>query len=128
MNSSVRLTVAVTLILVATQSVQVSTSAYALTPSTAHAKHATRLEVITRYTILDSHSSHHAVTLSIGCSRLRQRLYRCSFSGQTATDLYEYVVSGGSMVRFDKHTQVNLYKVSCSTYNFSNYITFDFGC
>jgi hypothetical protein len=116
------------LALVATQGVQASASAYAVTPSVAQAKHATRLELIARYTILDAHTSHHAVTLNIGCRRLNQRHYRCSFSGQTATDLYEYVVSGRSMVRFDKHTQVSLCKVSCSTYNFSNYITFDFGC
>jgi hypothetical protein len=50
------------------------------------------------------------------------------FSAKTATDLYEYAVSGRSMVRFDKHARVSLYDVSCSTYNYSNYITFDFGC
>jgi hypothetical protein len=32
------------------------------------------------------------------------------------------------MVRFDDPTEVRLYKVSCSTYNYSNYIAFDFGC
>jgi hypothetical protein len=32
------------------------------------------------------------------------------------------------MVRFDKHAHAKLYGVSCSTYNISNYITFDFGC
>ena len=129
MNSSVRLTVAGTLLaLVAALGVEASASGYVVTPSAVQAKHATRLEVITRYTILDAHSSHHYVTLSIRCSRLRQRLYRCSFSGQTATDLYEYIVSGRSMVRFDNHTHVSLYNVSCSTYNYSNYITFDLGC
>jgi hypothetical protein len=128
MKSSVRLTVAVALALVAAQGVQASASAHAVTPSAAQAKHATRLEVITRYTILDARTSHHAVTLNIGCRRLRQRLYRCSFWGETATDLYEYAVSGRSMVHFDKHAHVSLYDVSCSTYNFSNYITFDFGC
>ena len=128
MNSGARLTVAVALALVATQGVQASASAYPVTPSAAQAKHATRLELITRYTILDAHTSHHAVTLNIGCRRLKQPLYRCSFSGQTATDLYEYIVSGTSMVRFDKRTHVSLFKVSCSTYNYSNYITFDFGC
>ena len=128
MNASVRLVVVVALALVGAQGVQASPSAHAVTPSAAQAKHATRLEVMTRYTILDSHSSHHYVTLRIGCSRLRPGLYRCSFSGQTATELYEYIVSGRSMVRFDSHTQVRLYKVSCSTYNYSNYIAFDFGC
>jgi hypothetical protein len=99
MKSSVRLTVAVALALVAAQCVQASPSAYTVTPSAAQAKHATRLEVATRYTILDPHTSHHAVTLNIGCRRLKQRLYRCSFFGETATDLYEYAVSGRSMVR-----------------------------
>lgn len=83
---------------------------------------------MTRYTILDSHSSHHYVALSIWCGRLNPHLYRCSFSGQTATELYEYVISGRSTVRFDNHTHVRLYNVSCSTYNYSNYIAFDFGC
>jgi hypothetical protein len=98
-----------------------------VTPSAARAKHATRLEVLTRYTILDAHMSHHAVVLRVGCNRLTQRLYRCSFSGQTATDLYVYVVSGKSMVRFGKQAHAKLYGVSCSTYNISN-MPFDFGC
>jgi hypothetical protein len=128
MNPSVRLVVVVALTLVGAQGVHASPSAHAVTPSAAQAKHATRLEVMTRYTILDSHFSHHYVALSIGCSRLKPGLYRCSFSGQTATELYEYIVSGRSMVRFEDHTQVRLYKLSCSTYNFSNYVAFDFGC
>jgi hypothetical protein len=123
-----RFALAVALALIVVGGAAASASVYAVTPSAEQAKRATRLEVLTRYTILDSHMSHHAVVLRVGCNRLRQRLYRCSFSGQTATDLYEYVVSGKSMVRFDKHAHAKLYGVSCSTYNISNYITFDFGC
>jgi hypothetical protein len=126
-RSSARLVVVVALTLVGAQGAEASPSAHALTPS-AQAKHATRVEVMTRYTILDSHSTQHYVILRIGCTRLKQRLYGCSFAGQTATDLYEYIVSGRSMVRLDKPTRVRLYNVSCSTYNYSNYIAFDFGC
>jgi hypothetical protein len=128
MSSSVRLILAVVLALLAARGVQASASAYAVTPSAAQAKHATRLEVLTRYTVLDAYSSHHGVTLDIGCNRIRQRLYRCSFSGQTASDVYEYVVSGKSMVRFEKRTHVRLYNLSCSRYIFSTPITFNLSC
>lgn len=130
MGSRVRVGVAVALVLgvVGVQGAQASRSARAVAPSAANAKRATRLEVLTRYTILNSDLSHHYVALRIGCGRSERRLYRCSFFGQTVTDLYEYVVSGKSIVRFDNHTHVRLYKVSCSTYNFSNYMPFDFGC
>jgi hypothetical protein len=120
--------VAVALVVVAAAAVQAPSADYAVTPSVAQAKHATRLEVLTRYTILDTHSSHHYVSLGIRCRRLGQRLYRCPFSGQTATDRYEYIVSGRSMVRFAKHTHVTLYGVSCSTYSFSNDSDYDIGC
>ena len=84
MKSSVRLTVAVVLAVVAARGVQASASAYAVTPSVAQAKHATRLEVMTRYTVLKARAQpRQPATLNVGCSRLRQRLYRCSFFGAT---------------------------------------------
>jgi len=130
MSSSVRLILAVVLALLAARGVQASASAYAVTPSAAQAKHATRLEVLTRYTVLDAHAQpRHPVTLNVGCSRLRQRLYRCSFFGETvATDQHEYVISGRSMVRFDKRAHVRLYNLSCTRYNLSTPTTIDFGC
>ena len=129
MKSSVRLTVAVVLALVAARGVQAS--AYAVTPSAAQAKHATRLEVMTRYTVLKAHAQPgQPATLNVGCSRLRQRLYRCSFFGETVatTDQHEYVISGRSMVRFDKRAHVRLYTLSCTRYNLSTPTTIDFGC
>lgn len=131
MKSSVGLTVAVVLALVAARGVQASASAYAVTPSVAQAKHATRLEVMTRYTVLDAHAQpRHPVTLNIGCNRLRQRLYRCSFFGQTvaSTDQHMYVIHGRSMVRFDKRAHVRLYNLSCTRYNLATPTTIDFGC
>jgi hypothetical protein len=68
---------------------------------------------------------HHSGSAGADSSHV---FYRCAFSGQTATELYECIISGRSMVRFDDPTEVRLYKVSCSTYNYSNYIAFDFGC
>jgi hypothetical protein len=127
MSSSVRLILVVVLALLAARGVQASASAYAVTPSAAQAKQATRLEVITRYTVFEAHASHQAVSLNVRCGRLRQRLYRCSFSGETASDVYEYVASGRSMVRFDKRAHVRLYSLSCTRYNFSTPITFS-GC
>jgi hypothetical protein len=123
-SSSVRLILVVVLALLAARGVQASASASTVTPSAARAKHATRLEVLTRYTILDAHT-HHPAWLRVDCNRLTKRLYRCSFSGQTVTDLYVYVVSGKSMVRFDKQVHARLHGVSCSTYNTSN-IPYDF--
>jgi hypothetical protein len=131
MSSSVRLILAVVLALLAARGVQASASAYAVTPSAGQAKHATRLEVLTRYTVLDAHAQpRHPVTLNIGCNRLRQRLYRCSFFGETvaATDQHEYVIHGRSMVRFDKRVHVRLYNLSCTRYNLSTPTTIDFGC
>ena len=131
MKSSVRLTVAVVLALVAARGVQASASTYAVTPSAAQAKHATRLEVLTRYTVLDAQAQpRHPVTLNIGCNRLGQRLYRCSFFGETvaATDQHEYVIHGRSMVRFDKRAHVRLYNLSCTRYNLSTPSTIDVGC
>ena len=129
MSSSVRLSLALVLGLVAAGGVQASASTYAVTPSAAQAKHATRLEVLTRYTVLNAHSSHQGVALNIGCNRLRQRLYRCSFFGATVgTDQHEYVISGRSMVRFDKRVHVQLYNLSCTRYNLSTPTTIDFGC
>ena len=128
MSSSVRLSVALVLGLVVGGGVQASASTHAVTPSAAKAKQATRLEVMTRYTVLEAHARPiHPVTLNVGCGRLRPRLYRCSFSGETANDVYEYVVSGRSMVRFDKRAHVRLYNLSCTRYNFSTPITFS-GC
>jgi hypothetical protein len=128
MKSSLRLTVAVVLALVAALGVQAS--AYAVTPSVAQAKHATRLEVMTRYTVLDAHAQpRHPVTLNVSCGRLRQLLYRCSFFGETVgTDQHEYVIHGRSMVRFDKRAHVRLYNLSCTRYNLSTPTTIDFGC
>jgi hypothetical protein len=131
MKSILWLTVAVVLALVVARGVQALASAYAVTPSVAQAKHATRLEVLTRYTVLDAHAQpRHPVTLNIGCNRLRQRLYRCSFFGETvaATDQHEYVIHGRSMVRFDKRAHVRLYNLSCTRYNLSTPTTVDFGC
>jgi hypothetical protein len=130
MKSSVRLIVAVVLALVAAPGVQASVSAYVVTPSAAQAKHATRLEVMTRYTVLDAHAQpRHPVSLNVGCSRLRQRLYRCSFFGETVgTDQHEYVIHGRSMVRFDKRAHVRLYNLSCTRYNLSTPTTIDLGC
>jgi hypothetical protein len=126
MKSWVRLAAAVVLALAA---VDASAAVYAVPPSAAQAKRATRLEVTTRYTILDARASHRVVTLTVGCRRLAQRLYRCSFLATAATDLYTYIVQGKSMVRFEerKVAHAKLYGVSCSTYNSSN-IPFDFGC
>jgi hypothetical protein len=130
MKSSVRLIVAVVLVLVAARGVQALASAYAVTPSVAQAKHATRLEVMTRYTVLKAHAQPgQPATLNVRCSRLRQRLYRCSFFGETiGTDQHEYVIHGRSMVRFDKHAHVRLYNLSCTRYNLSTPTTIDFGC
>jgi hypothetical protein len=130
MSSSVRLSVALVLGLVAAGGVQASASTHAVTPSAAQAKHATRLEVMTRYTVLAAHARPlHPVTLNVGCGRLRQRLYRCSFFGETVgTDQHEYVISGRSMVRFDKRVHVRLYNLSCTRYNLSTPTTIDFGC
>jgi hypothetical protein len=130
MKSSVRLTVAVVLVLVAARGVQALASAYAVTPSVAQAKHATRLEVMTRYTVLKAHAQPgQPATLNVRCSRLRQRLYRCSFFGETiGTDQHEYVISGRSMVRFDKHAHVRLYNLSCTRYNLSTPTMIDSGC
>jgi len=128
MKSSVGLTVAVVLALVAARGVQAS--AYAVTPSAAQAKYATRLEVMTRYTVLKAHAQPgQPATLNVRCSRLRQRLYRCSFFSETiGTDQHEYVISGRSMVRFDKHAHVRLYNLSCTRYNLSTPSTIDSGC
>ena len=130
MKSSVRLTVAVVLAVVAARGVQASASAYAVTPSVAQAKHATRLEVMTRYTVLKARAQPgQPATLNVGCSRLRQSLYRCSFFGATvATDQHEYVIHGRSMVRFDKRAHVRLYNLSCTRYNLSTPTTIDLGC
>ena len=130
MKSSVRLTVAVVLAVVAARGVQASALAYAVTPSVAQAKHATRLEVMTRYTVLKARAQPgQPATLNVGCSRLRQSLYRCSFFGATvATDQHEYVIHGRSMVRFDKRAHVRLYNLSCTRYNLSTPTTIDFGC
>lgn len=132
MKSSVRLTVAVVLAVVAARGVQASASAsaYAVTPSVAQAKHATRLEVMTRYTVLKARAQPgQPATLNVGCSRLRQSLYRCSFFGATvATDQHEYVIHGRSMVRFDKRAHVRLYNLSCTRYNLSTPTMIDLGC
>ena len=130
MSSSVRLILAVVLALLAARGVHASAAAYAVTPSVAQAKRATRLEVMTRYTVLEAHAQpRHPVTLNVTCSRLRQRLYRCSFFGETvATDQHEYVIHGRSMVRFDKRAHVRLYNLSCTRYNLSTPTTIDFGC
>lgn len=104
-------------------------SATAVKPSAANAKLATRLEVTTRYQLLDPHITRHAVTLDIGCVRLRERLYRCSFSAETATDVYIYVINGKSIVRFHKaRATATLSDVSCSTYNLYDFPRYDFGC
>ena len=130
MKSSVRLTVAVVLALIAARGVQSASSAYTVTPSAAQAKQATRLEVLTRYTVLKAHAQPgQPATLNVTCSRFRQRLYRCSFFGATVgTDQHEYVIHGRSMVRFDKRAHVRLYNLSCTRYNLSTPTTIDSGC
>jgi hypothetical protein len=106
-----------------------SSSAVAMMPSAANAKRVTRLELMLRYQLLDPHTTHHPVTLNIGCGRLAKRIYRCSYFGETATDLYVYSLSGKSKVRFSASaTHAALYGVSCNTYNLSDYIKYDFSC
>jgi hypothetical protein len=101
----------------------------ALKPSATRAKNATRLEVMLRYQLLDAHLTHHPVTLKIGCSRLTKRLYRCSFFGETGTDVYVYVINGKSRVRFyEARVRATLFDVSCSTYNLYDFPRYDFGC
>jgi hypothetical protein len=69
--------------------VEASTALTLFAPRLAQAKRA-RVEVTTRYTILDARMSHHPVTLGIGCRR------HCSFMASIGTDLYVYIVSGES--------------------------------
>jgi hypothetical protein len=100
-----------------------SSSAVAMMPPAANAKRVTRLELMLRYQLLDPHATHHPVTLNIRCGRLAKRIYRCSYFGETATDLYVYSLSGKSRVRFSASaTHAALYGVSCNTYNLSDYI------
>ena len=82
------------------------------------------------FTALESHARPlHPITLHVKCSRLGQRLYRCSFFAHTVgTDSHDYYVRGRSMVRFDKRVHVRLYNLSCTRYNITVPTKFGSGC
>jgi hypothetical protein len=92
-----------------------------IAPSIANAKRATRSEVLLLHQVLDEHVTHHPATLTIGCKRVAQHLYHCSFSGEASSDLYVYVLSGKSKVQFSKTTaRANLFDLSCNTWSWSD--------
>lgn len=96
-------------------------SARALAPSVANAKHATRSELLLMHQVLDRHVTHHPVTLTISCKRVAERPYRCSFLGEVSSDLWVCALGGKSKVQFHRvAARATLFDLSCKTWSLSD--------